>query len=219
MIALVAVYHKNTHSYVIISQYIHKMCNVFPSHANVAGQITPIKYISGETSGGTRTERWMFARPIHSRTLPVDTFETILSTPLTQITISSPFIQYIDMLIPPEKLQDRMAEWCVRRTSTASVWVYYSYDDHEMLSNGTYHDFLNQSYDHMVIRGVRVIYNVSDTNERSKYMLSGIAPLISSIATSNTKAVIMVSGIWAIICVMCYQANNTIRIVVQPTIF
>lgn len=219
MISLLAVYHKSSHFHVILQQYIRKRIETFPSHASVAGQFTPIKYISGGTSGGTRTERWMFTQPIHSHTLPVDTFETILSTPFNKITISSPFIQYTDLLVPPEKLQDRMAKWCVRQTGTASVWVYYSYDDHEMLSNGTYYDFLNQSYDHLLIQGIRVTYNVTDMNYQTMYMLGGIAPFIRSIYTTSTKATILFSGIWAIICTMGYYYNNVIHITPQPTIF
>jgi hypothetical protein len=219
MIALTTIYNKNSHSRTILRHYIHTRINAFPSHASVAGQITPLKYISGETSGGTRTERWMFTQPVYSWTLPVDTFETILSMPLNRIVITSPFIQYTNRLIPPEKLQDRMAEWCVRQTSTASVWVYYSYDDYEMLSNGSYYDFLNQSYDHLVIRGVRISYNVSEMNDRVMYILSGIAPFIRSISTLDTKATILLSGLWAVICALYYCADTVIHITPQPTIF
>ena len=219
MIAMVSCV-ESPHCKEILDRYIRDRINAFPSRATIADQSTPIQYISGETSGDVRTERWMFENPIYSHTLPVDTFVTILSTPLKYITIISPFIQYTHLLEPPEELQDRMAEWCVRCTRVASVWVYYSYDDYESLTTGTYYDFLNESYDHLVIRGIRITYNVAAMHDCIQYyMLGGIMPLIHAVTAANTKATVLFSGVWAVICTVCYYANETIRVVPQPTIF
>lgn len=110
--------------------------------------------------------------------------------------------------------------WCVRQTRDVSVWVYYSYDDHEMLSNGTYYDFLNKSYDHLVISGIRITYNTVAMNDRM--MMGGIVSFLSALATADTKSPILFSGIWAILWAILrviHYMNDVIQITAQPTIF
>lgn len=220
MIALTIVYGKRKPSHPILCRNIRDRINAFPASVSIADHISPVKYVTGETSGDTRTERWTFASPIHSQSLPVDTFSTILSTPWKQITITCPLVQYTHHLVPPEKLQDGTAMWCLRQTRDVSVWVYYSYDDHEMLSNGTYYDFLNQSYEHLVISGIRITYNTVAMNDRM--MMSGIVSFLSALAIADTTSPILFSGIWAILWAILrviHYMNDVIQITAQPTIF
>jgi hypothetical protein len=195
----------------ILRQTIRERINAFPSHAIMGEQSTTIHCMSGEMIGTKRTEQWMFVDPIHSSNLPIDTFATILSTPFRKISFSCSFIQYTHNLIPPEILQNTMAVWCVRQTNEASIGLYYTYDDYENLTNGYYHDFLNQSYDHLVIHGICVTY---DMNHQGTYMVGYIMLLICMIIIQSTKLTILCC-IWCIYC----HINRPIQIVPQPVIF
>jgi hypothetical protein len=191
----------------------------FNAQVDMAGHTSSVKYVSGERRGNRTTERWMFVEPIHSRSLPVDTFTTTLYTPLKRIILNHPLVQSTPALIPPEKLQDKMAELVICRTNVATAWLYYSYDDHETLSNGTYFDFLNRTYDHLLLRGIRIEYDADALNGRIMGVMCGLGPFVTSIVASETKSKILFTGVWAMICSIVYFAGNQIQISPQTAIF